>query len=725
MAIDTRQLVRHILERAAPEQLADEVIALVLLSAGEACPEIGDMIAGHLSLRLDEAVCNRVLDRLSADASPLGRLVAARLHLEHHQPEKADDAMSAALLTASTPAPTVLAQRARLRANQGRLSEAIADLQSALASSAPYALFAKSEKLVERLIASAAWAPRRKARLALLASSTTAILAPVLRATAFARGVELEIYQGLYGNFRQEVLDPNSGLYRFQPDLAIVLVNHRDLHLGPLEDNHFAMRFAEGLRDLWALLRQRSACHIIQLGLDLPPHGAWGSLEDTLAEGRRRAIASANLTLSANLPTGISFLDPNALVAELGDRFWSDTQWYSAKQYPAPSALPRLADYLCAHSMAALGLSSKVLAVDLDNTLWGGVIGEDLLGGIRVGPPTPDGEAFVALQQYLKELQQRGVLLAVCSKNNRADAEAPFRQHEAMVLKLDDFAAFAANWNDKAGNLRTIAADLALGLDSFVFLDDNPMERAWVRSQLPQVIVPECGSKPWEMLAALERGLYFETICLTREDRQRHENYRANQARSALKHDAASLEDFLESLEMVAEDGPVDDHTLARVTQLVNKTNQFNLTTRRYTEEQVRAMALSPDWWCRWFRLADRFGDHGLIGAILAHRSSRRWTVDTWLMSCRVLGRNMEQFMAACLLQSAWQSGAAEVVGRYVPTEKNGLVQDLYPRMGFTPCHDLVGQYLFDLRQQPIPAVAFIRGRPAGSQSGGILKRTA
>ncbi len=428
-----------------------------------------------------------------------------------------------------------------------------------------------------------------------------------------------------------------------------------------------------------------------------------------LPEGRRRVIASSNRALVADLPRRASFVDANAIAAEVGQQYWSAAEWHTAKQYPSSAALPRLADVVCAHCAAAIGLTAKVLAVDLDNTLWGGVIGEDLLEGIRVGPSSAEGEGYRELQQYLKELQQRGVLLAVCSKNNPADAELPFRRHDDMLLKLDDFAAFQANWDDKPTNLQRIAEKLSLGLDSFVFLDDNPLERALMRSRLPQVAVPECGQTSWEMLAALRRGLCFEAVTLTDEDRLRHTAYVSNVARAAAEQSAPSLESFLSGLEMTARHGAVDAQTLPRVAQLINKTNQFNLTTRRYTEDQVAAMASSPDWWCRWFRLADRFGDHGLIGVLLARKGPSEWRVNTWLMSCRVLGRQMEDFMCACLLSAAQQGGTNSVIGEYIPSEKNAVVSGLYSRLGFEASSADRREYVFSLADRPIRACPFIR----------------
>jgi FkbH-like protein len=703
------EFVDRLLADAATSDLAAVTESIVRrqesLSVG-----VGEAIARQLASRLnDAAALTDAIQTLEKHDNALSRFVRARVLAYRGESARAIDGFQATLQASSVPDADVLLHRARLLARENRFPEAIADLRLALQLFPPYAFFVKCEKLLDRIIASGQWQPRRTAKLAILAGSTTSLLAPVLKAAGFRCSLKLDIYEGVYGNYQQEILDPQSGLYRFKPDVTVILLNHRDLALPPTGGKPQAREFGARLRELWSVLLAHNPCHLVQIGIDSPPGGAWGCLEDMLPEGRRRVIASSNRALVADLPWRASFVNANTIAAEIGRQYWSAAEWHTAKQYPSSATLPRLADVVCAHCAAALGLTAKVLAVDLDNTLWGGVIGEDLLEGIRVGPSSAEGEGYRELQQYLKELQQRGVLLAVCSKNNPADAELPFRRHDDMLLKLDDFAAFEANWDDKPTNLQRIAEDLSLGLDSFVFLDDNPLERALMRSRLPQVAVPECGQTPWEMLAALRRGLYFETVTLTDEDRLRHAAYVGNVARAAAEQSAPSLESFLSGLEMTAHHGPVNAQTLPRVAQLINKTNQFNLTTRRYSEDQVAAMAASPDWWCQWFRLADRFGDHGLIGVLLARKGLCEWRVDTWLMSCRVLGRQMEDFICACLLSAAQEGGASSVVGEYIPSEKNALVSDLYSRLGFEASSADRREYVFSLADRPIRACPFIR----------------
>jgi FkbH-like protein len=387
--------------------------------------------------------------------------------------------------------------------------------------------------------------------------------------------------------------------------------------------------------------------------------------------------------------------------------------------HPSTDALPELAEAYVSHVRAVLGLSRKVLAVDLDNTLWKGVIGEDGLDGIGIGPGSPEGEAHLHLQRYLLELKRRGILLAVCSKNNLEDAQSPFLQHPHMALRLDDFAAFRANWEDKAVNLRAIARDLSLGLDSFVFLDDNPLERDWIRSQLPEVAVVELGSSPFQYVHRLDRANCFTALSLSGEDLARTDRYRVETLRENLRVSSASIDDFLQQLQIEASAEAVGARNLARITQLVNKTNQFNLTTRRYTEAQVRAIAEEPHGWARAFQMSDRMGSYGLIGVLFCRPADRSdtWEIDTWLMSCRTLGRQMENFMFDRLVEAAAGLRIGRIIGVYRPTAKNELVKELYDKMGFRRLDQSANEvrYQFDVPATPVATATHIRGAAAST----------
>ncbi len=461
---------------------------------------------------------------------------------------------------------------------------------------------------------------------------------------------------------------------------------------------------------------------MVQHGFDFPAEDPYGYLSQSLPGGRARMIAAINRRLSRSYspPLMCPFSTrPLPSSASAGSDRWEDAGlWHSFRQHPSTEALPALAEAQQAHLRAVLGLTRKVLVVDLDNTLWKGVIGEDGLQGIQIGPGTAAGEAHQRLQEYLRDLKTRGILLAVCSKNNPEDARLPFEKHEHMVLRLDDFAAFQANWNDKAQNLREIAERLSLGLDSFVFLDDSPLEREWVRSQLPQVAVVELGSSAFHYVRDLDRGKHFFALSLSKEDLARAEQYQAESQREILRSTSQSLDEFLSQLQLEALVVPVSSANLARVTQLANKTNQFNVTTRRYTEAQVERLAAGAGTWAGAFHLSDRMGSYGLIGLIFCVPSAGRWEIETWLMSCRALGRQMERFMLDRLLEAAVENGVREIIGVYRPTAKNGLVANLYDNLGFSRVPgETSGEVRYSMIVPEIAAITATWIRNAGAES--------
>jgi FkbH-like protein len=323
--------------------------------------------------------------------------------------------------------------------------------------------------------------------------------------------------------------------------------------------------------------------------------------------------------------------------------------------------------------------------LDLDNTVWGGVVGDDGLEGIVIGQGSAAGEAFVAFQEFARELSRRGVILAVCSKNDEANALEPFEEHPEMVLKRADISCFVANWSDKASNIRQIAQEINIGIDSLVFIDDNPFERNLVRQELPMVAVPEVGEDPTGFIAAIADAGYFEGLSVTEEDRERTSQYQGNKAREALKASTTDLESYLRGLEMQLVWKPFDRIGLPRIVQLINKSNQFNLTTRRYTEEDVLAVMDDPTTFGLQLRLLDRFGDNGIIAIIIGRlRDSHDLEIDTWLMSCRVLGRQVEPTTLNLIAHESSKLGARRLVGEYIPTKKNGMVKHHYQKLGFT-----------------------------------------
>jgi FkbH-like protein len=604
---------------------------------------------------------------------------------------------------------------ARSLAGCNRYEDAAAQLRLALTQPVRYPFFARAEKLIAK-VAAAGITSSRSCRIAILGSSTTSLLASVLGALCLRDRIKAEIYQGLYGAIQQETLDSNSGLARFRPDIVLVVMHWRDLRLDAVSSNEdeSISGIIEEQKALWNRLSDAFGCHVVQHAYDLPAEEPYAYLAGSLPGGRTRVIEKINTQMREEAPVFVSILDVPAVQRQVGTQRWEDAMaWFSFRQHPATEALPELADAQMAHVRAVLGLTRKVLVADLDNTLWKGVIGEDGLNGIGIGPGTPAGEAYQRLQAYLLDLKKRGILLAVCSKNNTEDARLPFEQHPNMLLRMNDFAAFRANWDDKVTNLQAIAHDLSLGLDSFVFIDDNPLEREWVRSQLPQVAVVELGSSVFHYVRDLDRGRYFDALSLSAEDLKRAEQYRTEAQRDNLRASVTSLDEFLSQLQLEASVEPVTEKNLTRITQLVNKTNQFNVTTRRYTESQVRARAQDPRGWAGAFHMSDRMGSYGLIGVLFCVPSAEagEWEIDTWLMSCRTLGRQMEKFMFDRLADAAIESGIRSLVGVYRPTQKNVLVKELFDQLGFTRVSESAEEtrYVWSVPSVHTPSATHVR----------------
>lgn len=660
----------------------------------------------------DRGVLHHWLDTLPLPLSPAVRYLQANAAASAGHLEAAAAHWSGLLGSAASRDPFVCLQGARVFAQLGRWDTAAIWLRTALQQQPPYAWFARAQRLVEQVVTKA-HAPARRVRIGVIGSSTTSFLVPVLRALCFRDGIAAELYEGLYGAFRQEILDPESGLARFRPDVLIIATHWRDLNLPPVVDDEAAAveRLAGEYRGLWDAASERLGCHVIQHAFDLPASDSYGLLAQRLQGSRRRVVDRLNLRLESDAPAFASILDTARVVARVGVDAWADPRlWQVSRQHPGTAALPALAEEQMAHVKAVLGLTRKVVVCDLDNTLWGGVIGEDGIDGIQIAHSGSEGH--LDLQRYLSELKDRGVLLAVCSKNNPDDARLPFESHQDMILRLEDFAAFVANWDDKVTNIRRIAGMLRLGLDSFVVLDDNPLERAWIRAELPEVAVVELGPSAASYAKDLDRGRYFESLTWSAEDRARTEQYRHESAVASDRAAAGSLDAFLEGLDMRGVCAAVSAENIDRVVQLTNKTNQFNLTTKRYTRPQVERLIASRSEWHGVFSLADRYGDHGIIGLIFCTAAEEPdcWTVDTWLMSCRVLGRQFEEFMADSMLRAARARGIRTIYGEYRATAKNELVAELYPRLGFTPVRAVEGgmRYALDVASVTTPYTRFI-----------------
>jgi FkbH-like protein len=595
---------------------------------------------------------------------------------------------------------------------QGGAAEAVTAL-SRLFSSAPTAgnaafVVARYERLAPKLSLTTL-------RIAILRSFTVEPLVAPLRARCYLAGLDASIYLGDYNLFEQELLQPASGLYEFQPDIVVLAALTRDLAPALWDGSSASAAAAAASQRVtgWveALRRQTQASLIIQSFEQpaFPVHGVWDARS---GESQRGAITQVNTALAALAQShrGVYVLDYDALVARHGRTQWSDPHKDLAMRVPMrPESYGALADEYMRFVHPISGRVCKAIAIDLDNTLWGGVLGEEGSAGITMGADYP-GPAFRAVQRQLKSLAERGILLTICSKNNPDEALATLRDHPDMLLRPDDFAAMRINWEDKARNITELAAELNIGVDAFAFLDDNPVERAWVAGRLPEVTVINPGSDPVHFADAIRRAPVFERLSLSAEDRMRTEQYRAQRERAEAAS-SGSVEDFLRSLEMVATVDDLAPATLGRVAQLTQKTNQFNVTTRRYSEEQVSQFAASSGALVRTIRVSDRYGDNGLVGVLMARINGARCEIDTMLLSCRVIGRGVETLMLADAAEFARRHGATTLAGEFAPTAKNAPAADVFERHGFMRRSSDSQRSIWeiDLSRHQLPAPGFIK----------------
>ncbi|KTC34507.1 methoxymalonyl-ACP biosynthesis protein, partial [Pseudomonas putida] len=489
-------------------------------------------------------------------------------------------------------------------------------------------------------------------RMAVLASHTVDHLLPGIRVAALQRQVGVSLYLAPYGQYRQALLGDDPALKAFAPQIILLALDALDsppdcpLHASAQEAESAVQARVAELRGLWRKARERYAAQVIQqTGVPAGP-ALFGHFDAQVPGSPRALLERLNSEIRrAAAEDGVLLMDLawSAACGQYGDGLANPVRWHQAKQLVSPVWAPLYGDQLARIAAAVVGRSRKCLVLDLDNTLWGGVVGDDGVDGLYLGQGSATGEAFLAFQHYAVQLARRGVILAVCSKNDQQVAEAAF-DHPEMALKRSDIAVFVANWEDKASNLRRIAEQLNIGLDSLVFVDDNPAERDIVRRELPQVAVPE------------------------------------------LPDDVADYP-YLKGLQMVMQARPIGTAERARATQLINKTNQFNLTTRRYSEAEVQQLADSPGALALSLRLTDKFGDNGLISVVLARAdaacASDELFIDTWLMSCRVLGRQAEQAALQVLAQYATTAGYSALIGEYRPSERNAMVAEHYPQLGF------------------------------------------
>jgi len=528
-------------------------------------------------------------------------------------------------------------------------------------------------------------------RIAILGGSSTAEVRDLIEVFLLNEGFRPSFYESEYNKFFEDLMFENKKLKDFQPDIIYLHTSFVNIlsfpEMGESEQNikdNVDREFSR-YRGLWSQIESEFNCPVIQNNFELPRDRPMGNLDFSDVHGRTNFIMRLNHLFSeyARRNSNFHINDIFYLSSWVGLERWHDkTLWYETKYAISFEALPILAHNITNIMKTLFGKTRKCLVLDLDNTIWGGVIGEQGLSGLEIGKDTPIGEAFTAFQNYIKELKQRGIILAVCSKNDLNIAKEGF-SHPDSILKLDDITVFKANWEPKHENIKSIAREINIDLASLVFLDDNPSEREIVSSQTPAVKVPDLGENVARYIEILDRSGFFEAISISPEDLERNRAYSDNIKRQELGARYKNYDEFLRSLEMKAEIKQFTTIYLERITQLVNKTNQFNLTTKRFTFPQLEEISNDPQYITLYGRLRDKFGDNGLISVMIGEICNDIIHIRLWLMSCRVIKRGMEHAMFDQFIKESKKRGIKNIKGAYLKSAKNNIVSSLYSDLGF------------------------------------------
>lgn len=527
-------------------------------------------------------------------------------------------------------------------------------------------------------------------RIAILGGATTADIRLMLELFLLHQGIKPEFYESEYNQYYQDAVFPNEALETFAPDIVYVCTSNRNVTAYPrlsdseAEVEQLLREQTEKFRHIWESLEQRFHCPVIQNNFEMPLFRLMGNRDASDIHGAVNFLTRLNMEFYqyAREHDNFYICDINYISADYGLKEWADPfYWHMYKYALNVSAIPYLAHNVANIIKSIFGKNKKGLVLDLDNTLWGGVIGDDGVDNIVLGPEESEGQAYMEFQAYLKALKQLGVVLNVCSKNDYENAVAGL-EHPDSILKPDEFISIKANWEPKDRNFREIAEELKLLPESLVFVDDNPVERHIITAQMKGVAAPRLQSVTG-YIETLDRSGFFETTVLSQDDMTRNEMYRENLARARLEEGFADYGEYLRSLEMKAVIRSFEPVYMARIAQLTNKSNQFNLTTRRYTQNEIEELAGDDDYITLYGKLSDRFGDNGVVSVVIGHVVDGECRIDLWIMSCRVLKRDMEYAMMDALAHMCEERGITGIRGYYYPTAKNNMVRDFYGLQGF------------------------------------------
>jgi len=531
----------------------------------------------------------------------------------------------------------------------------------------------------------------KEIKMVLMGNVATQFIATSVCGAAKLEGINLNITDIDYNQIDVQVLDRQSLLYKSMADYILIWLSSEKIYeefldLPLLDRSSFAEQYMEKINNWWRLILSGTNARIMQTNLVEIDDKALGQYSAKVDASFIFQLRKLNYLMQEEMPKqkNVYPIDISAIHNRLGRKeFFDPVLYFSSKMTVAINSLPYVAKCVVDVIKSSNGRINKCVILDLDNTLWGGVVGDDGPWDIEIGE-LGRGHAFANFQRWLKELKDFGIILAVCSKNNEDTAKEPFENNDEMILKLSDISVFVANWDDKASNIRLIKETLNIGYDSMVFIDDNPFERNLVRQLLPEITVPEMPDDPAQYVEFLQGENLFDTISYTGTNADRTRMYQEEYARKKLEKSYESIDDYLKSLEMVAKVGPFERSKYARIAELSQRSNQFNLRTVRYTEEEIEKIANNPNYITLYFTLKDRFGEYGVISSVIMKRINEHEVfVDTWFMSCRVLKRGMEDFIINSMFEAAKEAGYDTINAEYIPTAKNKMVKDIYFEKGF------------------------------------------
>ena len=535
----------------------------------------------------------------------------------------------------------------------------------------------------------------KKIRISILSSFTLNGIEEIFQVKCDEKKVSCNTCLGAYNQYNQEILDPKSQLYQFQPNITFLILDTRsileDLWYFPYSidekqrQNFVEKKFKE-IENLITIFLKNSNSKLIISNFFIPTNSNYGIFETKSNFGLQKMINTLNNNLQDYIHNldSVYLFDMNGFISKHGENnIFDSKQFLFGDIKISLDFIPHLVNDLMGYVIATLGISKRCIVLDLDNTLWGGIIGEDEFDGIKLGSD-PSGKAFVEFQKYLLGLHNRGILLAINSKNNFDDAIKVIEEHPNMILKKEHFASIKINWNDKVSNIKEISDELNFGLENFVFFDDDPLNREFMKSSLPQVLTVDLPADPSKYVRTIQEMNEFNLLKITDEDNQRGVMYSQQRERKTLENSSNNLEDFLKNMDLKVTIKKADNFTIPRISQLILKTNQFNLTTKRYSLEEIQKISQNNNMLIGCVQVEDKFGDSGITAAFIVEKNgTKEWILDTFLLSCRVMGRQIEKSILGYIIKIAKQNNVDKISANFIPTKKNQPIKNFLPDCGF------------------------------------------